>query len=178
MAETERRFIVVDDRVCTDIELLPILEPGRLREILAGELVERGFEVDDGVAKRRDGDIELEVDLATARLSARLEREEEVERVASKTVRGTVRELAPEDDAKVRAELKEQVREELDADEARLQREVTAKLEAKLADVQAEVDQVVNRVAGVALKEKASQLGEIVELLEDESGSITIKVKV
>lgn len=178
VVETERRYLHVEDRVCTDVELLPILPKERLSELLAAELQERGFEIAEGVATRQDDGVRLEVDLATGRLSARAEVGEEVERSASTTVLAGDGGLPARRDDELRERLRQQVDRSLKTREKRLQKEVTEALEAKLRDVQREVDEVGNRVAGAALKEKAKQLGEIVELLEDETGSLTIKVKV
>lgn len=178
VAEAQRRFIHVEDAVCTDVELLPILPPERLSEILARELEGRGFVVEEGVAKRTDDGVVIEVDLETARVSARVERGESVERKASTELRSPSSELGEQKEKEVRDKLRAAIEQELEKDTARLQKEVTAKLEAKLRDLQKEIDEVSNRVAGTALKEKAASLGEILELSEDESGSITIKVKV
>ena len=178
VVESEKRYITAGDRVCTDIELLPILPQERLAQILGEELAGRGFEVADGVAKRTDGEVELEVDLASGRVSARLEAGADVERTAESTVTSQATRLSSDRDEAVRKKLRAQLDENIAEAQKALQEEVTAKLEAKLRDVQHEVDEVSNRVAGAALKEKAAQLGEILELSEDESGSLTIKVKV
>ena len=57
-------------------------------------------------------------------------------------------------------------------------REATLKLETKLKDLKQELDGVVNRVTAQALKEKAREMGEIQEIVENEdTGELTIKVK-
>lgn len=179
VAAGNRRVVQVADGVCTDIELLPILPRERLSEILGEELAERGFVVDEGRARRRGGDgIEIEVDLESGQVSARIEREEVVERKVEKAVRSEAASLKDAVRRSVEADLQKQVEEQIDDEEKKLQREVTQKLEKKLRDLQQELDEVSNRVAGAALKEKAGQLGEITEQLEDASGGLTIKVKV
>jgi hypothetical protein len=179
IAESDRRYITVEDRVCTDIELLPVLPADRLSELLAAELGERGFAVKDGTATRRDGDVEIEVDLETGRVSARLEKGANVARSASTVVTVAAdSELSQKKDEEVRDQLRAEVEEKMGREQAKLQAEVTARLEGELRDLQAEVSEIESRVVGAALKEKAGQLGEIVELLEDESGGMTIKVKV
>ncbi len=178
ISESERRFIHVEDSVATDIELLPILPPERLSELLATELEGRGFVVEEGLARRDDDGILLEVELGTGRITARVEHGAEVEKGAATNVRPRGMELEEGQEAEVRARLRAKLDEELALAGERLQREITGKLEAKLRDLQKEVDAVSNRVAGAALKEKAAQLGEILELSEDETGSMTIKVKV
>lgn len=178
VVETERRYVHVEDRVCTDIELLPILPKERLSALLAEELEARGFSIEEGTATRKDEDVTLEVDLESGRLSARVEQGEEVERSASTTVVAGDAGVSEKRDSDVRKKLRAQLDRSMKTREARLQQEVTEALEAKLRDVQKEVDAISNRVAGSALKEKARQLGEILELVEDETGSMTIKVKV
>lgn len=178
VAESERRFIHVEDAVCTDVELLPILPAERLSQILARELEGRGFVVEEGIATRTDDGVVIEVELETARVSARVERGESVQREASTSLRSPSSELGEKKEKEVRDKLRRDIEDELERETARLQQEVTKKLEAKLCDLQKEIDEVSNRVAGAALKEKAASLGEILELSEDESGSMTIKVKV
>jgi hypothetical protein len=58
-----------------------------------------------------------------------------------------------------------------------LRREVTGKLERKLGDLRTELDQAIGRTTVAALTERAAQLGEIQELVADDAGNVTIKVK-
>ena len=46
-----------------------------------------------------------------------------------------------------------------------------------MRDLREELDQAVNQVTAAALKERASQIGQIEEIHEEENGSMTIKVR-
>ncbi len=177
MTESGSRVIVAEDSVCLNIELLPILPPARLRELLAVELTARGFSVTGSSARRvRDG-LELAVDLSEAVVTARLKRDDEVEGIASKTLKGTDALLTAAQRTQERSELRSRLEQKFAVDGRRLQRDVSAELQARLSSLVREVTEVSRRVVGAALKEKAAQLGEVVELIEHETGAMTIKVK-
>jgi len=172
------RIVHIDDGVCTSLELLPVLGKDRMRDLLGDELARRGFVREGTTAKRTmDAETTVEVDLDTGSVTVRVTSEVAVniERDAT-TIARTQPTAAARDQLqkKLDAELEQQAREETE----RARRKMTAQLEAKLRDLKQELDGVVNRVTGEALKEKARQMGEIEELIEDEkTGALTIKVK-
>jgi hypothetical protein len=178
VSESLERLVHVDDGVATDLELLPILERGRMLELLAGALEKRGFVRDGNVATRDEGDgVVVSVGLESGRVTARVESERHVavegERAAS------VAKVTDAAEADLRNRLRQQLERDVAREEQLLQQEATQRLEKKVRDLQAEMDQVVNRVTAEALKERAAQLGEIEELHENaETGELTIKVKV
>ena len=180
VAESIRRHVKVEDGVQTQVELLPILCPERMADLLAAELAKIGFERDGGQARRVDEDgtevtVDLEQGTVTVRLSA--EADVELQRKASGAV------YDPKQTEKAEQQLRDRLRGELerqaDAQQEELRQQVTEKLERKLRDLQAEIDKAVNRASAAALKEKAAQMGEIEEISEDqETGALTIKVRV
>jgi hypothetical protein len=176
------RIVHVDDGVCTSLELLPILPRERMREHLGQELSRRGFEQRDGVARRamEDG-VTVEVALETGTVTVRVELEATVkaqsDQAAALTERPSPEQIA-EAKAKLQVRLDAALEAEAGAQAERARRQATKLLEAKLGDLRAELDGVVNRVTAEALKEKARQMGEIEEMVEDaETGSLTITVK-
>lgn len=175
------RIVHVDDGVCTSLELLPILPRERMTEHLADELVRRGFTRDGNTARRAmDDGVTVEIELDTGAVTVRVGADVSIAAHAERST-SVVDRASPE----AVAEAKKKLAVDLDASlekEVQRQAEVgrhaaTKKLEAKLRDLKQELDGVVNRVTGRALKEKAQQMGEIQEIVEDESGNLTIKVK-
>ncbi len=172
------RVVHIDDGVCTSLELLPILSKERMKEMLGDELVARGFTREGNIATRVvDDETSLEVDLEAGTVTVRVTSEVDV-----KIKRTTTTALRTEGTAATRAKLEKDLQAQLEqeAKEAteRARIAMTKKLEAKLKDLKQELDSVVNRVTGEALKEKARQMGEIEEMVEDEAGGLTIKVRV
>jgi len=176
------RIVHVDDGVCTSLALLPILPKERMSEHLADELARRGFAREGNVARRvMEEGVTVEVELDTGTVTVRIGSEVAVDIQAQRT--GSIGEHTTEqarDDAKrkLQAELDASLEKEVGRRTEQARREATAKLEARLRDLKQELDGVVNRVTAQALKEKARQMGEIQEIVEDEqSGALTIKVK-
>jgi len=176
------RIVHVDDGVCTSLELLPILPKERMSEHLGAELARRGFVRDGNIARRvMDDGVTVELDVETGTVTVRVDADVAIdvkgERAASVRRDGGAEER---DTAtkRVAAELAASLEVEAQRRTERGRREATARLEAKLKDLKLELDGVVNRVTAEALKEKARQMGEIQEIVEDaESGALTIKVK-
>lgn len=179
VSQSGRRIVRSGDSAKSCLELLPILAPERMAEIVAAELARRGFSVKDGKAERQgDSGVVVSVDLGTLEVEVRTARETLVERSAERTATSTEPD-DPERVASAEAELERDVERELEVAEERLHREATQDLERALGDVQQELDQAVTRASAQALKEKAEQLGEISELSENpETGELTIRVKV
>ena len=180
--ESVTREIKGSDEICTQLELLEILPPEAMGELLKKELEARGFEEDkDGTMSRKDGDITVKVDICEGEVTVKSEKGKSV------TEKGT-REGSTWDDVgptreSVKASLSEHLKKELEAkiqkQQEKLQKEATEKLEKELTDLQPELSEIVNKVTKEALKQKAAQMGTITEIAEDEkSGSMTIKVEV
>ncbi|MEO2090023.1 MAG: hypothetical protein ABGY75_11070 [Gemmataceae bacterium] len=179
--ESSRRELKGADEICTDLEVLEILPPEQMSELLKKELKEKGFAEQDGKLVRKDGDVTITVDPKTCEVTVRSEVGEEVTLEAERT------EQAWDDVGPGAKEVRERAQKELAKDLDRkakqkteqLEGKATEQLEKKLCDLQPELSEVVNRVTREALKQKAQQLGTVKEIAEDdETGSLTIKVEV
>jgi hypothetical protein len=177
-----KKDLSASDEICTELEILEILPPESMGELLEDALRKRGFAEEDGAMVRRDGDITVRIDPTSAELTIRVEGAESVELQGTKETNVWL-DLGEEHKENVREGLRQAIRKELqqraDTKAEDLQREVSAELEAKLGDLSAKLDQVVNEVTREALKKKAASLGQIKEMAEDpEAGSLTITVEV
>src|SRR5436305_6118258 len=77
--ETARHVLRASDHVSTQLELLEVLPPERMRELLANELQKRGFTQQGEKLIRREKDsVAIEVDPATATVTVKIETEKEV----------------------------------------------------------------------------------------------------
>jgi hypothetical protein len=179
--ESDTRVLRGSDEICTQLELLEILPPEQMADLLRAELKNRGFEeADDGTLARKDGPLTVTVDPCNGEVSVKSELAEAVKLEAKQ-------ETYVYDDVPGQSQHKERVREQVkqtlekkaEVEAGRLQTQATEALEKHLEDLQPELGQVVNKVTRDALKQKAAQLGTIKELAEDaETGSLTIKVEV
>jgi hypothetical protein len=180
--ESLRRDVRAEDSIQTQIELLEILPPEQMGDLLARELEERGFELqDDGTMVRKDGEVAVTVDPCSGEVTIRAEAGKTIE------VEGKREGFAYDDVGPRNQQIKERLSKELISDlekkvekqAADVQTAATGKLEKELAELQGELNEVVNRVTAEALKQKAAQMGQIKEISEDpEAGSLTIKVEV
>lgn len=183
VSESLRRVIKGSDHVTSQLEILAVVPPEELSQILADELAQRGFEKQaDSKWRREEEGTAVIVDAATAEVEVRAEISQslvlETERTGhyydenNVAQRSHIRE-------KLRDEAREGLEHQAEQRAAELERQATDALERKLRDLQPELDQIVNRVTAEGLKRKASRLGQIKELTEDPaSGSLTIVVEV
>lgn len=177
ISESVVRTVHVEDGVQSPLEMLPLLGAERMAELLGKELEELGFLREGDTAKRTDPDgIEITVDLRAAtvhvKLGADAEITESVEleaRTAEERAKATERNLR--DDAAVVLDMRVSERTEA------LRREVTSRLEKKLGDLKTELDGAIGRATVGALTERARQLGRIEEVISDDAGNVTIRVK-
>ena len=179
--ESLRRVIRAHDRVSTQLELLEVLPPEQMAQLLREELKQRGFEEKDGTLVRKQKGITITVNPTTGEVSVEAEAAQDAALEMEQDGRA-YDDMGPNAKA-VRKQLSEQLRKDLEKQaarkEAELQSEVTDRLERELGDLRRELDQAVNRVTAEALKQKAAQLGQIKEMTEDaQTGSLTIVVEV
>lgn len=177
VAESIVRTVHVEDGVLSPLEMLPVLGAERMAELLGKELAELGFIRDGRAATRTDPDgIEITVDLRAATVHVKLAADanlaESIE-LESRTAeeRREHAERALRDDAI--DVLDKRLAERTEA----LRREVTARLEGKLGDLKTELDGAIGRATVGALTERAAQLGRIEEVITDDAGNVTIRVK-
>ncbi len=117
------------------------------------------------------------MDLKTSTITARLAAESNLD-ITRKKNATIEEEYLDGAEAELKKKLKQELEKEADSEQDKLREEVTEQLKKKLQDLQLEMDKVINKTTAAALKEKAAQLGEIEEISEDDSGSLTIKVRV
>ncbi len=179
VAESARRHIRVDDGFQVQLELLNILSPEQMSELLATELEGLGFERDGDRMHRNDEDgVQLEVDLENGTVTARLSAGEDVDLTVERT-RGIEEERMAQGRARLEEDVKKELEREVDVARDKLAEATTELLEKKLRDLRKELDAASNRAIAAALKVKAKQMGQIQEISENaETGEITIKVQV
>lgn len=176
--ESLSRHVQVEDGVSSNLELLPILPKDRLRELLAAELVGKGFERVGHLATRREPDgTSTQIDLETGELNVTVEGHAHLELQTERTA-VVDNAVVPEREKALRNAAKASLEREVRAEEEALRRKVTSQLEGTLRDLKGELDQVVNRVTATALKQRAAELGQVEEVHEEPNGSLTIKVRV
>lgn len=179
--ESLRRVIRAHDRVSTQLELLEVLPPGQMAQLLTEELKGRGFEEKGGALVRKQKGVTVSVDPKTGTVTVEAEAAHEAALEGEKEGRA-FDDMGPSGRA-VQKQLREQLKKDLEKQAeqkaAELQSKVTDALERELGDLRRELDQAVNRVTAEALKQKAAQLGQIKEMTEDpQTGSLTIVVEV
>lgn len=170
---SESRVIKVHDGVCSTIEMLPILSKERMSILLSEEL--KGFEKDgDSVKKEDDKGIVTEINLKTGEIKVSIHKEEsiETEGVSRNDTDYKSREK------QIKKEISKKLNNDLDKREESKNAEATIELEKNLPKIRKEIDEAINRATIRALKEKASQMGEIERIYESENGEMTIEVKV
>jgi len=181
VSETLTRTLRAEDSVCTQLELLEVLPPDQMAELLRQELEQRGFRSEGGTLVRTEGEVITAIDPVTGTVTVGSDVAQDLELHAQRE--GLAYDDLGPGEKNVRQALQKQLKQDLDKqaehEQGRLQKQATARLEGHLADLQKELNQAVNRVTAEALKRKAAQLGQIKEMTEDpQSGSLTIKVEV
>ena len=177
VSESVTRTVHVEDGVAAPLEMLPILPPARMAELLAHELVARGFVRDGARCTRSEPDgLEVTIDLEAATVAVALGADVQLDDAVELAVA-----VAVESHERAEAALRDDARQVLDdrlaARTAALQGAVTARLEAKVAELKRELDAAIGRATVAALTEKAAQLGRIEETHLDEAGNLTIRVR-
>lgn len=176
--ESLSRHVQVDDGVSSSLELLPILQKDRMRELLAAELAARGFTREGTTATRaQGGGVSVKVDLDSGAVDIVAEGHTQLELSTERSMVAP----APGDPRATQA-LKDAARVSLEreaaAEEEALRKQVTRQLEGTLQDLRGELDGVVNRVTASALKARAAELGEVQAIREEPNGNLTITVRV
>lgn len=175
IAETVRRHIVVEDGIETRLDVLGILPHDDMSSLLEAELAKAGFQLEGGVASRTDEDgVTIRVDTKTRTITVSMREEAEVEQTTHRVFSSEQKNPTERMREVVRAEAEG----ELDATQERKRRRLTETLEKKLGDIREQLDRVAVAVTQEALRKRASQIGEIESVEQDESGSMTIRVRV
>jgi hypothetical protein len=177
VSESIVRTIHVEDGVVAPLEILPILPPERMADLLGRELEGLGFVRDGARCRRTEPDgLEVTIDLEAATIAVKLGVGAELDASVERSAR-----VGEERQASTEAALRDEALAELDlrlaAKAEALRQEVTAQLEARLAELKRELDGAIGRATIGALTEKAAQLGHIEETHQDEAGNVTIRVR-
>jgi hypothetical protein len=171
--ESLRKVVRAEDHVSTQLELLALLPPEQMADLLAAELCQRGFQRQGDRVVRKQNGADVTVELATGAVTVKAATTEEINIEAENTG------YATDQRGESAKELQKSLKHKAELQKAALQAKVTDQLEAELGDLRKELDQVVNRVTAEALKRKAAQLGTIKQVTEDaQSGSMTIVLEV
>jgi hypothetical protein len=179
--ESLKKVVTARDRVSTQLEILEILPAEQMAGLLAQELERRGFQRQgDDLVRTRDG-VTVTVDPKTGTVTVSAEGAQQVDLEVEKE--GRAYDDAGPGAAQTKKALSEQAHKDLqkqaDREQTKLQSEITDRLAGQLEDLRKELDDAVNKVTADALKQKASQMGEIKEMTEDpQTGSLTIVVEV
>lgn len=177
VSQSMTHHVCVDDRIEAKLEVLGILSPGRMAQLLGDALAERGFTVADGVAAREEGNVRVEVELVTGTVRVIATATDAVDIEVQRTI-NTYEEREQQMRDRVQAEVQVEVdRRKAAADRAAAQR-AAEELEKVLAKVKPDLDAAVDAATRAALREKAASLGEILEVSENASGEMTIRVRV
>ncbi len=176
VSESVVRTIHVEDGVESPLELLPVLAPDRMAELLAKELEGLGFTREGKLAKRTDGDVEIVIDLEAANVSVKIGAHTKLKEEVQLETRTAI-EHEQQAESRLRDAAIDELEARLAAKTEAMRREITEQLEKKLADLRTELDQAIGRATVEALTERAQQLGKIEEISKDEAGNVTIKVK-
>lgn len=178
--ESLTRVIRASDHVSTQLELLDLLPPEEMAELLGEELEKQGFRREGETAVREEGEVTITVDLPTGTVTVRAETAQQVEVEGEK--RGTgyddVGPSRKEAEKKLREQLQQDLEKDVSQETDKLQQQLTDDLERQLGDIRAELDRAANRATAAALKVKAAQMGQIKEMTEDPEGGLTIVVEV
>ena len=179
--ESLSRDLAACDEVCSNLEILEILPPEQMADLLRGELIERDFEEEGDTLTRTENGVTVTVDVKTGEVSVKSALADSVDLKAERDDWG-YDDAGPGEES-IRRRVQEQLKQDLERranqQQARLQNQATEKLEGAMDDVRKELSQAVNRVTAEALKKKAASLGQIKEMTEDpHSGSLTITVEV
>ncbi len=177
VSESVTRTVHVEDGVQAPLEMLPILAPDRMGELLAAELEAQGFVRDGDTATRSDPDgVVISVDLRSATVTVRIGAITSVEEAIDRRA-DVDTDHQKQSEARLRDEVGRELEERVAARTEALRREITGRLEKKLGDLRKELDGAVGRATVAALTERAGALGNIQSVVEDEAGNVTIRVK-
>jgi hypothetical protein len=179
--ESLSRVLRASDHVSTQLELLAILPPEQMADLLRQELEQRGFERQGReLVRERDGvRVRVDQDSGTVTVEAADSREVALEAERQGWAFDEQGKHAQQTRAALGQEARQALARQAEEEEAKLQGELADRLEAQLGDLRRELDQAVNRATAEALKRKAAQMGQIKEVTEDpQTGSMTIVLEV
>ena len=176
------RTVEAEDSVSYPLELTALLPEPEMRDLLASALAQQGWTADGRIFRRTGPSGEaLELDLDTMTLTARLARQSEVVTDVEAVGRAESQTHAEQEARRLLQERGEAAGQGIaEAGKRTLQREVSAALAAGEDARRAELHGVLQQVYAEALKRKAGQLGNVMEVLEgtDADGNYELSIRV
>lgn len=165
------------DKRVKKIVLTEIVSKEEQKELVRGQLVERGFEQegdDPDVLVRKKGEVTERVDLGEMTVEATVEKGKVLERERTVVVRGD-RDLEDQEERRRREQrgLEQQIaitEEERTKAQSGLQREIATTLDETEEERTTELNEVVREVYAEGLKRKARKLGQVTEVREGRAG--------
>lgn len=177
------------DRVESKLQMLGLLPPERMAEILGEELVGEGFGPSDSQATKKgllqkrtceaDGTellITVDPQLGSVLVETVAQREKTFVGIRAGVVLDTIplaanplaaNPLAAEEKKRLQNLVLEDAKAEESREQSKTQKTATNLLEGSIADIRVLMDRVVHRATLRALREKASQMGQIRSIDED-----------
>lgn len=176
------RTVEAEDSVSYPLELTALLPEPEMRDLLASALAQQGWTADGRIFRRTGPSGEaLELDLDTMTLTARLARQSEVVTDVEAVGRAESQTHAEQEARRLLQERGEAAGQGIaEAGKRTLQREVSAALAAGEDARRAELHGVLQQVYAEALKRKAGQLGNVMEVHEgtDADGNYELSIRV
>lgn len=176
------RTVEAEDSVSYPLELTALLPEPEMRDLLASALAQQGWTADGRIFRRTGPSGEaLELDLDTMTLTARLARQSEVVTDVEAVGRAESQTHAEQEARRLLQERGEAAGQGIaEAGKRTLQREVSAALAAGEDARRAELHGVLQQVYAEALKRKAGQLGNVMEVQEgtDAEGNYELSIRV
>lgn len=177
VSRTVQETVTEKDQSRNKVDLTPILESGRMRDLLVEALLRRGFEKqEDGTLVRTKDGVREVFDPNTMEVTASAEVSGDIKKEKTVEARGDSwrREEAERSRKHVEAEVGKRLEKELavtDAERQEKQRELSAEAAKRLQESEKRRMQDLNEatldVYADALKEKARTLGEVKEVHEN-----------
>src|SRR5258707_15484052 len=153
--ESLTRDVRAEDSIETCVDILAVMPPEQMAELLALELEQRGFErQDDGTLVRTDEDTKITVDPCSGTVTVQAESTGTVDLQGSREgygydAVGPGRKVVED---RLSKELKADLEKRAEQQATNTQSAATAKLEKKVAELQPEMTEVVNRLTADAHK--------------------------
>ena len=177
VSRTVQETVREKDQSKNKIDLTPILESGRMRDLLVDALKKKGFvEQSDGTLTRTENGVTETFDPKTMEVTTTAEASGEIKKEKTVEARGDSwrREEAEQSRKHVENEVGARLEKELavtDAERGEKKRELAAEAAKRLADSEkkrmTDLNEATLDVYAEALKEKAKTLGEVKEVHEN-----------
>ena len=184
LASSVTRTVHIGDSVSYPLKLTGILPEEDLLDLLRQALRRRGFEADEGnpqqLIGRGDAGERIVVDLDAMTVTAGLDEEAEISTEVTALGDGDTRREALADARQVLAEQRRQAETELKREGRKAQKDLTRRLADSEEQRQRQLHEVLQEVYAEALKRKAGQLGDVMEVREGTSpdGQYELVIKV